>query len=145
MDLYETILKLSGVPYEGSPVEKFMNGLKSISREHPLDPGGFIIDDCAVHASPAEGNTKIHISDMASMIRGSGTKALEKMCVLADECGVVLRLVAKGYADTPTKKLVAWYERYGFTKTGLGSLKDGFRMERQPVKKIKLRGFDRPH
>ncbi len=84
---------------------------------------------------------------MDSLERGSGTIALKKICALADECGVDLFLVAKGYADTPTEKLVEWYTRHGFVQSGMGNKNDGYRMLRKfaaPVQ-IKLRGFDRPH
>ena len=144
--LNEIIIKLSGVPLANSPAEQFMKGLADLSSNHPINPLKVVIDNCSVQASPCEGNTKIHISDMASSTKGSGTKALTKLCELADQVSVPLRLVAKGYADTPTEKLVEWYTRYGFVKSGFGSNDDGWRMERAPKTIIKLSGFkSRPH
>lgn len=126
------VIKLGGVPYEGSKAECFMTKLDAISKSHPLDPKAFILDNCSVLCSPSNGNTQIHISAMDSLIKGSGTIALTKMCEIADDCDITLGLVAFGYADTPTEKLVQWYERFGFTMSGLGSKKDGFRMSRVP-------------
>lgn len=126
------VIKLGGSPYEGSVAECFMTKLDAISKSHPLDPKAFIVDNCSVLCSPANGNRQVHISAMDSLIRGSGTIALTKMCEIADECGCPLSLLAFGYADTPTLKLVEWYERFGFVKTGMGSKKDGFRMIREP-------------
>ena len=81
---------------------------------------------------------------MDSLIRGSGTIALNKICDLSDECDVELSLLAYGYSDTPTEKLVEWYSRFGFVKTGIGNNKDGWRMVRTK-KSIRLKGFDRLH
>lgn len=144
-----TTIKLGGVPFEGSAAQCFMEQLDAISKSHPLDPKAFIVDNCSVHCSPSNGNTAIHINSMDSMIKGSGTIALTKMCEIADACGVTMSLLAFGYADTPTKKLVEWYSRFGFQTTGLGNAKEGFRMKREPmltkVEPIRLKGFDRPH
>ncbi len=126
------VIKLGGVSYEGSKAECFMERLDAISKSHPLDPKAFILDNCSILCSPTNGNRQIHISAMDSLIRGSGTIALTKICELADVCNVPLTLVAFGYSDTPTLKLVEWYERFGFVKTGMGSKKDGFRMIRDP-------------
>jgi hypothetical protein len=144
MDLLETILKLSGVPIEGSPVENFFKRLEAISRDHPLDPKAFIVHDCSVHCQPSRGNQEVHINSMDSLTKGSGTVALKAICEIADELNVPLSLLAYGYADTPTKKLVEWYQRFGFV-TGFGDAKNGFRMKRDPNPPIKLRGFTRPH
>ena len=140
-----TTIKLGGSPYEGSAAECFMDKLKAMSNSHPLDPQAVILDNCSVLARPSNGNRTIHISAMDSLIRGSGSIALQKLCDLADECEIELSLIAFGYADTPTKKLVEWYSRYGFV-SGMGNNKDGFRMRREPkAKPIKLLGFKRLH
>ena len=93
---------------------------------------------------------------MDSLVRGSGSVALQKLCDMADQYGLPITLIAKGYSITPTDRLVKWYERYGFVR-GMGDNKDGYRMERKPKvtqlelqlgndnRIIKLRGFDRPH
>jgi hypothetical protein len=152
------MIKLSGQPYEGSVVEKFMNDFTEMSHPHPLDPKARILENCSVLLFPAMGNMGIHISSMDSLIRGSGSAALEKLCALADQYGLPISLVAKGYSITPTDRLVNWYTRYGFEKSGIGDNKDGFRMIRKPVTTqptqlsldlenpiIKLRGFTRLH
>lgn len=143
----QKIIKLSGVPYSGSGAECFMDKFESMSRTHPLDPKARIVDNCSILCMPSNGNTRIHISHMDSLQRGSGSIALKKICDLADECGVDLSLNAKGYSDTPTEKLVEWYSRYGFVQSGIGNKNDGYRMLRKfarPVQ-IKLKGFDRLH
>lgn len=149
MDMSQSILKLSGVPLKGSPVEAFMDKLDSMTERSPLDPKEFIIDGCRVHCSPTDMNRGIRINDMQSMLKGSGTVALTKLCGLADEFGVPLSLTAKGFSakPTPTKKLVEWYSRFGFV-SGMGNAKDGYQMKREPrmvSQPIKLRGFKRAH
>lgn len=149
------MIKFSGTPYEGSQVEKFMDDLESISHSHPLDPKARILHNCSVLIFPLDGNTKIHISSMDSLIRGSGSLALREICDLADRYGLDISLVALGYSITPTDRLVTWYSRYGFVKTGMGSRKDGYRMIRKAKNAsvedngastiIRLRGFDRKH
>ena len=143
-------IKISGTPYEGSPAQCFIDELHAISKSHPLDPKAFILFDCSVLCSPSNGNKDIHIHSMDSHVRGSGSLALKKLCEIADECEVGLNLIAFGYADTPTAKLVEWYTRYGFV-SGMGNRTDGYRMRRDPAPSttpplIKLMGFKkRPH
>ncbi len=141
------ILKLSGVPLKGSNVEQFMDQLKEMSEPNSFNPRGVILDNCAIVCFPSDGNRKIHISSMDSHSKGSGSIALKKLCDLADKLGVTLSLLAYGYAQTPTAKLVEWYVRHGFVKSGFGSNEDGWRMDRLPKTKlvIQLKGFDRPH
>lgn len=112
----------------------------------PLDPSELIIYNCRVHMT-RHGASVVHINDMQSMIAGAGSRALDELCKEADRLGVTLTLLAKGFSSnpTPTKKLVEWYSRFGFV-TGMGNQRDGWRMERQPVARIQLRGFNRrPH
>ncbi len=159
MDLLETILKLSGVPYKGSPVEQFMNKLDAMTERSPLDSGEYILDGCRIHCGPTDMNKGVRINDMQSMMKGAGSVALGKLCALADECGVYLTLTAKGFSanPTPTDVLVRWYTRFGFV-SGMGNAKDGVNMKRLPKQGsldftggeepriIKLKGFaKRPH
>jgi hypothetical protein len=159
MDLLETILKLSGVAYKGSPVEQFMNKLDGMTERSPLDSGEYLLDGCRIHCGPTDMNKGVRINDMQSMQKGAGSVALGKLCALADEFGVPLSLTAKGFSanPTPTPVLVKWYSRFGFV-SGMGSMKDGMNMKRVPKQGkldlsgdaepriIKLRGFGkRPH
>lgn len=155
MDMMETILKLSGVAYKGSPVERFMEKLDASTERSPLDSTEYIIDGCRVHCSPTDMNRGVRINDMQSMVTGAGSIALGKLCALADEFGVPLSLTAKGFSDnpTPTKILINWYSRFGFV-SGMGNFEDGMQMKRPPQgtndiptnRVITLRGFTkRPH
>lgn len=158
MTLLETILKLSGVAYKGSPVERFMEKLDTMAARSPLDHHEYILDDCRIHCGPTDMNRGVRINDMQSMSKGAGSSALGKLCALADEFGISLSLTAKGFSanPTPTKVLVQWYSRFGFV-SGMGSMQDGMNMKR-PAKQgalaldnpqpnvITLRGFGkRPH
>jgi hypothetical protein len=158
MDLFETILKLSGIPLKGSPAEQFLAKLDQMAETSPLDPKEYILDGCRIHCTATDGNTGIRINDMQSMVKGSGSIALSKLCALADEFNLPLSLTAKGFSANPTpiRKLVEWYSRFGFV-TGMGNMKEGYRMVRKPKGRldlsqsseprvIKLSGFNkRPH
>lgn len=125
-------------------VEQFINDFVNMTETHPLDPKARILDNCSILLVPF--GDRVHISAMDSLIRGSGTIALTKLCDLADQHQVTISLLAKGYSITPTKRLLNWYIRFGFIQTGVGSEKEGYRMIREPKPKpIKLMGFNRLH
>ena len=131
-----------GIPYEGSPAQAFMKRFEDESVAHPLNQAR-ILDNCQVECHPTNGNRGIHISDIRSFIKGAGTIALKHLCSIADLYGTPMSLVAKGYADTPTKVLVRWYVENGFVMSGFGSDNDGYRMLREPKRIMKLGGDNR--
>lgn len=162
-------IRLTSQPTGETPVSRFMAEFRARTQESMFNARQRVFGMAVVELSPSidDRENGIHIGDMVSNTPGEGSKALAFICDLADAHRVTLDLCAKGYAKTPTEKLVEWYGRYGFIpdETYLeyhpgDDLSDGLDMIRHPKAQtgkldlsgdqgepevIKLRGFDRPH
>lgn len=95
------------------PSEKFMDELYNLSQDHPFSHRKRVIGEAVVEVY-TDGANGIRLSDITSNTPGHGTKAMQLLCDLADKHKVTITLYAKGYADTPSSKLVEWYKRFGF-------------------------------
>lgn len=115
---YETFIAEAKIKLGGtstpSNVDQFFDELTSVTKQHPFNNKARILGNTAVELYYANGS--VHLSDIQSFNIGSGagTEAMEYLVSLADKHRVTLDLFAVGYASVPTKKLIAWYKKFGF-------------------------------
>ncbi len=127
----ETVIKLGYTkPEPDSPSMKMMSEIDSKFNKNPMNEKQYIIGDAKVELSAVR-NTIVRISDIESMKKGSGTKAMELICDLADKYKTTIELTAFGYSDTPTDALVSWYKKFGFFAKNEDD-DDGVDMARHP-------------
>jgi GNAT superfamily N-acetyltransferase len=105
-----------------TPVQAFLDEYYAGTTEHPFDRRSRLYGNASltIYPSPDDPQTTVRLSDIMSLdpFRGHGGLALRVLCDLADEKGVAIELTAKAYGRMEefmdTRKLVQWYERYGF-------------------------------
>lgn len=126
----ETVIKLGATkPTPDSPAMKFIEELNQTYPANPFNERQRVIGTAKVEVSAVR-NSLVHISDITGTGGGSGTKALQELCRLADKYNVTLELTAYGYADTPSEALVRWYKKHGFFE--VGDDEDAMDMKRNP-------------
>jgi hypothetical protein len=84
------------------------------------------LEGCAVTLGFEDDAIQIASIEALEPNRGAGTRAMLKICELADAYGVELRLIADPFKDKNGRRmkradLMAWYERFGFVKRKPGS------------------------
>lgn len=109
----EAVIKLGGKPGGDSPAVKMIEKFNELTGENPLNPKQRVTGNAKAEIYPV-GNVTVRLSDIQSLGGGDGTKLLKTICSLADEYGVTIKLMAYGYDNVPTEKLVEWYKRFGF-------------------------------
>jgi hypothetical protein len=119
-----TVIKLSGFGKKQdpeSPANQFVKAFMAATHEHPMDRGARLYgySSIGLRKSMENPNNGIYLSDIQALEAGAGhgAKALAALCGLADQFGVTLDLVAKGYGPKhlTNPQLIAWYKRYGFS------------------------------
>lgn len=109
-------LKL-GMKQTGSGVQAFLDEFRSETTPNPMNPRDRVFQNVAVLSMSAafyNPDTDVELDDIRSISKGGGTTAMKMICGLADKHHVPVKLYAKGYANVPTDKLIAYYERFGF-------------------------------
>lgn len=134
-DITEVTIKLAGFgPKKGTESdgsqERFMEAIRTVTEPNPINPRERMFPGAAVKMKIF--GKSVDIDDIRSTTRGGGRAALRQICDLADEHRVTLCLYAKGYAHTPTEKLIELYQSFGFVIDPDWHDEDGQQMERRP-------------
>jgi hypothetical protein len=127
-----------------SPATKMLRDVETQCAANPLNDRQLVYRNVAVFElfrdfDDREGS--LELKDIRSIAKNGGKQTMDMLCGLADQYGVRLTLFAKGYAHTPTKALVQFYDGYGFQALDdishldhvtHGTPHDGVEMERAP-------------
>jgi hypothetical protein len=161
------------VETEIDPVEAMLSEWRGMTWENPLNPRNRVYENSAVvemrPGGPQGQRDTVYLSDIRSLVRGGGTKTLEKIIELAEKYKISISLYSKAYEEERNgsidqKSLDRWYIAHGFKpdngagpgwflKKPQGFLKLGNSMRTIDMEKptdggnpvIRLRGFDRKH
>lgn len=135
MKLAEIYKQLKESTYKISDEKDIVAAIKkirSLGISNPFLPGETIIDD-NVKLEVTKFDGALWISSISTMERSKGdaSKVLKKVCDIADEYNVIIRMSPEPYGNKGLTKnqLIRWYKRYGFKNISWGE------MERLPIVK----------
>jgi hypothetical protein len=126
-------MKLMDVLYEmgADPVIAAVRAVQALGQPNPFDERETVIDN-SVLVEVSKFDKSLWISSIRTVESGQGnaSRVLDKICAIADEHGVRIRLDAKPFGSGGLSKanLTAWYKRHGFKPVRNGSI-----MERPPA------------
>lgn len=121
-------------------VQDFLSYFEAQSTLNPMSRDR-VFHNTRIHCSAGLSPNSIHIHSMEAMERGAGADALDALNKIADQFGVTLTCTALPYREDhgiTMQSLLRFYVKHGFVKTGVGDEQSGFRMVREPKKKLKL-------
>lgn len=107
-------------------IQKAVDKIRSLGYKNPFDRSTVIDDNVLVEVDNFDGYMILQSIMTIDKGRGDASRVLRKICDIADEFGVTIKITPKpfGTGNILTKKqLVDWYKRFGFVKFGYEDMK----------------------